>query len=196
MASMIAPNAKDATRARYTGVAIALHWLIALNIAILLMLGWWMNEWVPDHSPQQDQIQWWHVSFGLTLLLLVVARIAWRLTHKPPPLVSGMASWERNLATLIHVLLYILLLAQPLLGWALMSSRGEAISLWGLHVPALPAVPVHDRAVSTPLKHLHVFWMIWVYVAALFLHVAGALKHQFDGHPVLWRMIPTARRPD
>ncbi len=187
-------TSSDTIGGRYSGVAIALHWLIALNIAILLVLGWWMNEWVPDHSRQQDQIQWWHVSFGVTLLLLVVARILWRLTHRPPPLVGGMASWERGLARWVHVLLYILLLAQPLLGWALMSSRAEEISLWGLSVPALPGVPVHDRAVSGPLKHLHVYWMIWVYVVALFVHVAAALKHQFDGHPVLWRMVPSLRR--
>lgn len=195
MSATTPANAGDTAGARYTRVAMALHWLIALTIAILLALGWWMNELVPDHSHIQDQIQWWHVSFGLTLLLLVAARIVWRLTHRPPPLVSGMAPWERGLASFVHALLYLLLLAQPLLGWALMSSRHEAPSLWGIPIPPLPGIPVHNRAFSGPLKHLHIYWMIWAYVAALFFHVAGALKHQFDGHPVLWRMVPFLRRP-
>jgi len=70
------------------------------------------------------------------------------------------------------------------------------ISLWGLPIPPLPGVPTHNRAFSTPIKHLHIYWMIWVYAFVLLLHVAGALKHQFDGHPVLWRMVPFLRRPD
>lgn len=186
----------DTLGGRYTRVAMALHWLIAALIGALLALGWWMNELAPDHSPEQDLIQWWHVSFGITLLLLVLARIAWRATHAPPRLISGMAPWERSLASFVHILLYGLLLAQTLLGWALMTSRGEPLSLWGIPIPGLPAIPVHDRAVSTPLKHLHIFWVIWLYVIALLFHVAGAVKHQFDGHPVLWRMIPFTPRPD
>jgi cytochrome b561 len=189
------PPASDTTGARYNRVAMTLHWLIAALIGVLLALGWWMNEVAPDHSPLQDLLQWWHVSFGVTLLLLVAARIAWRAMHSPPPLVSGMAPWERSLASFVHILLYGLLVAQPVLGWVLMSSRGEAISLWGIPIPALPGVPVHNRAFSTPLKHLHIYWMIWAYAFALFLHLAGALKHQFDGHPVLWRMVPFIRRP-
>lgn len=197
MPSTIARNtpASGAPGARYNRVAMALHWLIAALIAILLGLGWWMNEFVPDHSPLQDQIQWWHVSFGLTLLVLVAARIVWRAMRAPPAHASGLAAWERNLASVVHVLLYGLLLAQPLLGWALMSSRGEPLSLWGIPIPALPGVPVHSRAVSTPLKHLHIYWMIWAYLIVLALHVVGAVKHQFDGHPVLWRMVPFLRRP-
>jgi cytochrome b561 len=187
--------ASDASGARYSRVAMSLHWLIAALVAAMLGLGWWMNELVPDHSPQQDAIQWWHVSLGLTLLVLVVLRIVWRAMHAPPPLPSGMAHWERSLASFIHVLLYGLLLAQPLLGWALMSARGEPLSLWGIPVPGLPGVPVHNRPLAEPLKHLHIYWMIWVYGFALLFHVAGAIKHQFDGHPVLWRMVSFLRKP-
>ena len=186
-------STSDTTGARYSSVAMALHWLTAALVITLLGLGWWMNELAPDHSPQQDAIQWWHVSFGLTLLLLVVIRITWRATHAAPAPVSGMALWERRLAGIIHVVLYGLLIVQPILGWALMSSRAEPLSLWGIAIPALPGVPAHSRAVSNPLKHLHIYWMIWAYLIALALHVAGALKHQFDGHPVLWRMVPFLR---
>ena len=190
-----AAGLSDTTGARYSRVAMALHWTIAVLVAVMLALGWWMNEVAVDHSPQQDQIQWWHVSIGLTLLIVVVVRIAWRAMHRPPPLVSGMAAWERGLATAVHVALYVLMLAQPLAGWALMSARGEPLSLWGLPVPYLAGVPAHSRPVGGALKHIHIWWLVWAYVIALVLHVAGAIKHQFDGHPVLWRMAPFLRRP-
>lgn len=191
----MAAETPDTAGARYSGVAMALHWVTAALVVTLLALGWWMNHFVPDHSPQQDAIQWWHVSFGLTLLIVVATRIAWRALHRPPPLVSGMARWERRLASVVHVVLYVLLLVQPLVGWAMMSSRAEPLSLWGLSIPPLPGVPVHDRPFSRGLSHLHTDWIVWTYLAVLFLHVGGALKHQFDGHPVLWRMVPFLRRP-
>ena len=186
----------SATRGdRYDGVAQALHWLVALGVAIQLALGWWMNEFVPDHSPQQDSIQGWHVSIGITLLVIVVARLGWRATHAPPTLIGGGPRWERTLASVVHILLYVLLLAQPLLGWALMSARGEPISLWGLPMPALPGVPLHSRPLSNAFKHLHIYWIVWAYLVVLALHIAGAVKHQFDGRPVLWRMAGFLRRP-
>jgi cytochrome b561 len=69
---------------------------------------------------------------------------------------------------------------------------------WGLPWPHLPGVhavmgnPV-PRASRQALKHIHVYIMIWIFFVNLTLHVAGALKHQFDGRPVLWRM--TRLRP-
>jgi len=103
---------------RYSRVAIALHWTLALLIVLQVVLGWWMNEWVPDHSPMQKAIEGVHISVGLTVLILVLARIAWRLTHRPPPLPAGIPGWERMLAGAGHTLFYILMLALPLTGWA------------------------------------------------------------------------------
>lgn len=133
-----------------------------------------------------------HISVGLTILLLVLVRIVWRLTHPTPPLPEGMATWERVLARITHVLFYVLLLALPLTGWALVSSRPGPISFWGIPWPHLPGVAslLPDKAAHKSLQHLHVYTLILVVVVNLGLHVAGALKHQFDGHPVLWRMIP------
>ena len=185
---------------RYSAVSMTLHWIIALLILTQIGLGWYMNEGgVPDHSSQQDQIQAIHVTIGLTTLILVLVRIGVRITHPAPPLPRALHLWERVLARASHWLFYILLLVMPLTGWALVSVRHEDIPFWGLAWPAMPGLahlaPATGKAIGRQLKHIHVYILIWIAVINLALHVAGALKHQFDGHPVLWRMLPLLRRP-
>jgi len=177
---------------RYVLAAIVLHWTIAALIVIQLFLGWWMNEWTPDHSPQQDAIQTWHVSVGVTILLLVIVRIAIRLARPPPPEPSDIPAWERPLINITHTLFYVLMLVIPLTGWALISTGRDPIHFWGLPWPHMPGMSqfAHDRAARHTLKSIHTYWLIWLVLLNLALHVAGALKHQFDGHPVLWRMLP------
>ena len=177
---------------RYPLAAIILHWTIAVAIVIQLFLGWTMNEWVPDHSPQQDQIQSIHISLGITILLLVLVRIAIRIARPPPPVPASIAGWERPLINITHSLFYVLLLVVPLTGWALVSAGTDPISLWGLPWPRLPGIGflAHSKPLRHGLKSIHVYWLIWLVILNLALHVAGALRHQFDGHPVIWRMLP------
>ena len=183
---------------RYSAIAMTLHWIIAVLILVQIGLGWYMNEYLPDHSPAQDRIQDIHVTVGLSILVLVLIRIGVRLTHPAPPLPSGMPAWERVLAHTSHLVFYALMLAMPLTGWALVSIRHEGIPFFTL---AWPAMPVLDhlakpeaRALGGQLKHIHIFILVWIALINLALHVAGAIKHQFDGNPVLWRMLPL-RRP-
>jgi cytochrome b561 len=184
---------------RYAGVSIALHWLIAALVALQLGLGWYMNEIAPDHSPQQDQIQDIHIEFGLLLLILVLVRIASRFIWRAPRMEAALAPWERALAQGVHYLLYALILVIPLLGWAMLTARHGHISFFGIAWPGLPgllgAAGANVRAWGRLFKSLHVYWLIWALLIALFFHVAGAVKHQFDGHPVLWRMVPFLKKP-
>jgi cytochrome b561 len=195
MTDLTTPPASVPERgARYTGVAIALHWMLAFLILLQILLGWWMNEWVVDHSPIQQTIEGVHISVGLTVLILVVARVAWRLTHPAPPLPAGIAPWERVLAGAGHILFYVLMLALPLTGWAMVSMHpGAHVSFWGLPWPQLPGMVQLGGANPKPLRSalqlFHTSLLIWVVLANLALHIAGALKHQFDGHPVLPRML-------
>lgn len=187
------------SNAAYGLVSVALHWIIAVLILVQIGLGWWMNEALPDHSPAQAQVQGVHISLGLTLLLLVLVRIGWRLTHPAPPLPPGLAGWEKALAYGSHGLFYLLMLAMPLTGWALVSLGPHPISFWGLPWPHLPGVhalfgPNPPRPVRHSLSHVHVFILIWIVLINLGLHVAGALKHQFGADPVLWR-ITTRKAP-
>jgi cytochrome b561 len=202
MSTMHVPAVKDPhgrERSRYSAVSMALHWTIALLILTQMGLGWYMNEVVPDHSPLQDQIQDIHVSLGLTTLLLVLVRIGSRLIVPVPALPTEFAPWESFLARALHILFYVLMLALPLTGWLLVTIRHEHIPFWGLPWPAMPGLegvtgPAH-RAFSRAVKHFHIFTLIWIAWGMIALHVVGALKHQFDGHPVLWRMIPFLAPP-
>lgn len=181
-------------RRRYSLLSITLHWTIAALIFLQMALGWYMNEVLPDHSPAQDRIQDLHISVGLTILLLVAVRLASRLITPVPPLPADFARWESALARTVHVLFYVLMLVLPLSGWLLVSLRHEPFSFWGLSWPYVPGLdgvsgPAH-KPLARSVKHFHVFTQIWIAWVLIALHVAGALKHQFDGHPVLWRMNP------
>jgi cytochrome b561 len=179
---------------RYGAISIALHWLIAGLIITQVCLGWYMNEVLPDHSPAQAGIETLHISVGLTILLLVLVRIGVRLTHPAPPLPTEMPLWERLLARATHVLFYALLLAMPLTGWAVVSVRPDVVHFWGVPWPKLPDLGFLMGADRRPwrreLMHIHVYILIWVVVINLALHVAGAIRHQFVGRSVLWRMAP------
>lgn len=192
-ASVIESGARAAADHRYGQTAIVLHWLIAFLILVQIGLGWTMNEILPDHTPIQAAVQGVHISLGLTILLLVLVRIGVRLTHPAPPLPALMPVWEKTLARASHLLFYLLMLAMPLTGWALVSTGTHPIHFWGLPWPHLPGTAAllgspAPKPVRHELMHIHVYILIWIVMLNLALHVAGALKHQFDGRPVLWRM--------
>jgi cytochrome b561 len=183
----------DSANRRYGQVSIALHWLIAAMVVVQLCLGWYMNEVLPDHSPAQAQIETIHISWGITILLLVLIRIGVRLTHPAPPLPAAMPLWERILARATHVLFYLLLLAVPLSGWIVVSLRQPPIHFWGLPWPHLPGMGAlfgspAPRPVRREITHIHVYILIWIALLTIALHVAGALWHQLNGPRVLWRM--------
>ncbi len=182
----------------YRPIAVLLHWVIAAAILTQIGLGWYMNEVLPDHSPAQAAVVGIHISLGLTILLLVLIRIAVRLMVRAPALPMGMPAWEKLLANASHLLFYALMLALPLTGWALVSLGGRPIQIWGLPWPQLPGLDLlfgspTPKPVRHLLSHIHVYILIWIVLINLALHVAGALKHQFDGRPVLWRM--TSMKP-
>lgn len=183
----------SAAERRYGQVSIWLHWTIAVAIVVQVCLGWYMNEVLPDHSAAQAQIRTIHISLGLTILLVVLVRIGVRLTHPAPPLPASMPAWERLFARATHALFYLLLLALPLTGWTIVSLGKVPIHFWGLPWPHLPGLGAlfgspAPKPVREEIAHIHVFILIWIVVINLALHVAGALRHQFSGTPVLWRM--------
>lgn len=111
---------QTAPNVRYTRVAMWLHWLIALFILFNLALGFFMEDLPP---PGRFIVVRAHISAGLTVLALTIVRIAWRLTHRPPPFVQGLRGWERGLAHAVHFGLYAMMLAMPLVGWGLISAN-------------------------------------------------------------------------
>ena len=185
---------------RYGALAIILHWILAFALAGQIWLGWYEQD-LPDHTPAQYAVLDIHMSIGMTILLLSLARLALRLSRPAPALPEAMPAWERLLAQATHVLFYVLMLGLPLTGWVLASLGRAPIGFWGVfqwpHLPVAGLVPPDQRrAVHHAVETFHGSILVWSGIALAALHVAGALKHQFDGSPVLWKMIPVLRPRD
>jgi cytochrome b561 len=186
--------------ARYSAVAIALHWMIAVLVLGQLAGGFYMANLPKEQAALKFEIYQWHKSFGITILLLTAARVLWRLTHKPPPLPAAMPHWEKVAARSVHAAFYVLLIVMPLVGWAVVSSSPLAPSvqtyLFGIvYWPHLPIFDdVADRAaVSHQFAEAHET-LAYVTTGLVALHVGAALKHHFinrDG--VLGYMAPMVR---
>ena len=107
------------TQARYSTVAIVLHWLIAGLLVWIVLLGWEASDVQGSAKVAPLQL---HKPLGILVLLLTLARLAWRLSHRPPTISPHLKPWERKLATVAHWGFYVILLALPLTGWAMVSA--------------------------------------------------------------------------
>lgn len=167
----------------YSGIAIALHWVLAIALIGSFSLGVYMSD-LPI-SLQRLRLYNWHKWIGSVILGLSLLRLLWRLTHRPPESVP-MPQWQQRASQAAHVLLYLLSLAVPLVGWAYSSSAGFPVVVFGL-LPLPDFVPV-DKALAAALKPWHqtLAWSMGLLVLA---HIAAALKHQFiDRDGLLSRM--------
>ena len=173
---------------KYTRTAIGLHWLLALGLSCSFCLGLYMSD-LPL-SPQKLQFYSWHKWAGVTLFLLVLVRLAWRLRHRPPEL-PPMPALLRRAATGMHHLLYLLMFAIPLSGWLMSSAKGFQTVWFG--VLPLPDLLQKDVELGKSLAQVHecLNWSLLVLVLA---HAGAALKHHFiDRDDVLTRMLPGRR---
>ncbi|HNT39867.1 MAG TPA: cytochrome b/b6 domain-containing protein [Rubrivivax sp.] len=170
---------------RYTTTAIALHWLLAPALLALLALGIYMTE-LPL-SPARLRLYNWHKWAGMTVALLSLLRLAWRLTHRPPPH-EDLPRWQAGVAHAAHLLLYVLFFAVPLAGWVYSSAAGVPIVWFG--VLPLPDLVAPDRGLAEAIRPLHGA-LAYALAALVAVHVAAALKHHwFDGLDTLRRMWP------
>jgi cytochrome b561 len=168
---------------RYTPIAVALHWLLALAIVGAFGVGLYMTS-LP-FSPTRLKLYNWHKWAGVTILTLSALRLLWRLTHRPPADIP-MAAWQRSAAHVTHNLLYVLFFAVPLAGWAYSSAAGFPIVWFG--VLPLPDFVPKDKELAETLKLVHRYaaYGLGLLVAA---HVGAALKHHFiDRDGLLARM--------
>jgi cytochrome b561 len=178
----------------YNPVAVTLHWLIALFILCNITLGLGAN-YVPDAyvRPMIDL----HKSIGITVLFLVLLRVIWRLTHRPPALPATYPLAERLAAHAAHAALYGLIFLLPLTGWIHDSAFSQAnahplILFWFIPWFRLGFITSLDPATKHYIHGLfgaaHTYLGYALY-AVLALHILGALKHQlWDREPEIQRM--------
>lgn len=171
------------TRTRFGLVAISFHWIIALLVISLLVVGLYMTSL--SASPQKIKIYGFHKEFGLLVLLLGLLRLGWRCINLTPQLL--IPAIERYAAQVTHALLYILLIAMPLSGWLMSSAAGYTPSFFGWEVPNLVA---KDNALRHIFSTTHE-WIAYSLIVIIIVHSAGALKHHFiDRTDILKRMLP------
>jgi cytochrome b561 len=175
---------RNTTRS-WGSVSKTLHWIIVLLI---------INQWVIAQRAedltgfQKFTTLNWHKWFGITILMLAVIRLAWRLVNPVPDLTAETKPWERILAKVSHFLLYLLIFAMPLSGWMMSSAKAYGVSWFNLF--QLPNLVGKDDRLYELLHDVHETLFAALLTVAV-LHVAGALKHHFiDRNDVLKRMLP------
>jgi cytochrome b561 len=173
-------------RSRYSSGAILLHWLIAVAVIV----NWRLAETAHDlPDAEAAALMGRHMALGMTILILTVLRLIWRLMKPAPPWAGSMKPWEVVAARAVHTVFYLLLLGLPLGGWLATSFYGNAVDMFGLFtIPALPVVA--NEGAGEAIFEMHETGGT-VMLALIVLHVAGALKHQLidrDGN--LYRMLP------
>lgn len=194
---MTAAAIRPADGGRYSTVSIALHWTIAALIVLQVALAGRMEA----RTPEAFAVFQLHKSIGITVLLLSLARLAWRLIHPPPPEPETLARWERALSRVVHWAFYAVMIGMPLTGWIMVSTSRIVLPtlLYGAipwpHIPGLadlaPAAKAAWNGAGKDAHHL----IIKGFYGLIALHVAGALKHQVLGRdePILSRMAPGAK---
>jgi cytochrome b561 len=179
-----------ASAPRYSAVAMALHWVLALAILSAFGVGLYVED-LP-FSPEKLKLLNWHKWAGVTILFLSVLRLVWRITHRPPELPAkvqqNMPGWQTAAFHGTHHLMYLLFFVVPLAGWAYSSAKGFPIVWFG--VLPLPDLVGKDEALAHTLKEAHEL-AAFALIGLVILHVAAALKHQFiDRDGLLDRMRP------
>lgn len=183
---------------KYTKVAIWLHWLVALGVIVNVALAWvWpLGDSHAAIAPYVRPMIDTHKAVGLTVLGLAAMRLLWRLGHRPPAMPMSYAPWERGLAHIVHWGLYLVIFAMPITGYVMDSAYKDAtahpLKWFGLfEIPrasVITSLPpdqklwVHDTFGAAHGLIAYVVYALFV------LHLAGALKHQFEGQRELQRM--------
>ena len=171
---------------RYDRTAIVLHWVIAIAIFGQVLFGWYLDE-IPRGTPARSVYVNLHKSTGLTLGLLILVRVYWRLTHKAPLLPVSMPDWERAAARVSHAVLYACMIIMPLAGYV--ASNFSKYGVKFFNAVLLPPWGIEDPRIYEFFKGVHRVTS-YVFVALIALHVLAAVRHLVLRDGVFGRMWP------
>ena len=173
------------TRLQYGTTAKVFHWLIVALLMAQYLIGWLMPDLHRDMKPGAPMT--FHISCGLTILVLIVLRLVWRLTHPVAP-DSSLTPMQRLGSEAVHWILYVLVLASTLSGWLFASFRGWSVSYFYLF--PLPMLTADNAAGGKAIDGLHQA-MEWALLVFIVIHVAAALVHIFVYRDrIMQRMLP------
>jgi cytochrome b561 len=152
-----------------------LHWLMAFMILMLIAVGWRMTG-LDKADPLKGTIYSLHKSFGVTVLFLVALRVITRLSTKIPPLPLTIDAFSRHAARALQYVMYGLMFAIPISGYAMSNMFGRAVSWFNLI--ELPKVFGENSEIGG-VVHLFHGYLAYSLLVLVLLHAAGALKHRF-----------------
>ena len=180
------------TEERYHFAARTIHWAMALGFVFMWGCGYTMTTLVEDDSPLEELLFDLHISIGVTLLALLVARVSVRLVYPPPALPDSIRGMERKAAHLGHAALYALPVLVIAAGWAETNFGGHAVRWFGVELPRV--FPETGENLQDLSENVHM-WLAYTMLAVAAGHVAAAFKHRWiDGHDVIRRMTFGARQ--
>jgi len=173
------------TRSPYDSIAKLFHWVIVGLLAVQYPIGWLMPDIHRGQSPGAAMT--FHISFGIMILILIVLRLIWRLTH-PVPAEPLLPPWQRIGAQVAHWMLYLLVLATTVTGWLFASFRGWSVSLF--YIVPLPMLASDNAAAGKAIDGLHQV-AEWSLLVLIGLHIAAALAHLLIYRDrIMQRMLP------
>lgn len=174
------------TSNRYGSLSIGMHWLmLVLIVAVYACIE--LREFYPKGSDPREALKAWHFMLGMTVFVLVWARLAARLFIPAPRIEPAPAAWQALLAKLVHMALYVLMIGLPLSGWLILSAAGKPVPFFGLQLPALIG---ENKELAKSLKEIHEvvgiagYYLIGIHAAAALFH------HYFQRDNTLVRMLP------
>lgn len=177
------------TDARYGALSISLHWLmLILLVAVYLCME--LRELYPRGSDPREALKMWHYMLGLSVLALVIVRLAARWTGPTPHIDPPIPGWQSMGSKALHLGLYALMLGMPLAGWLILSAEGDPIPFWGLELPPLAAP---NEALAESLEEWHELGAETGYWLAGAHAVAALWHHYVQRDNTLTRMLPGRR---
>ena len=173
---------------RFALFARLIHWAMALLILAMLFIGAGM---VSTASAAYPALLAWHRPIGITILALALIRLGFRLTHPAPPLPADLPPIQALAAKASHYVLYALMIAMPLIGWAMQSAAGYPVILWKGFIlsPILP----HDIVVYGWLRLIHEL-LGYAFFLAILGHLGAALVHALIRRDGVFEAMSLGRR--
>jgi cytochrome b561 len=169
----------------YGTTAKVFHWLVAALLIVQYPLGKLMPHIHRGMTPGDTMT--FHISFGITILALMVLRLLWRITHPVAP-ARSLPTWQQSLSEAVHWLLYALVFATTLTGWIFASERGWSISLF--FATRLPTLPIEGSLLGHSIGNWHGIMELSLFLV-IGAHVAAAMAHTFIFRDrIMHRMLP------
>jgi len=175
---------------KYDRVQVTLHWIIATLVIAMIGLGLFMVE-LPKQSelpPGEESVRAFyfllHKSLGITAALLIFVRIGWRLTHKAPALPDTIVKWQQKASSVVHGLLYVLMIGMPVSGYLQSIYSKYPTHFWGVELPRLAEANTEMKGIFHEVHEVFAF----MFIAIIAIHIAAAIKHKIAKSGIMERM--------